>query len=342
ERVNAVVQWYQASQPGIWRYKIEKGKMVLDECNGQDIDGCSAADLTDAVGWAVKKYPAKRYALILWDHGLGIVDPIWRPNHSFGKNGAHRFIVDPNIVKQHPRIQIDGLTMDGIVSFTKPIEAAAMASDRGILFNERTKTYMDSKTLSQALNVIKTKILGNRKIDLLGMDACLMAMVEVGYLARNCAKCLVSSQEIELAYGWNYTNLLQHFSTENNETHVVACNIVNSYAAYYGDKTQFFTQSALNLELIDQLKNAIDAVILLCKQCKTLVGPAISGIIKQARCNCLQLSASHYIDLYSFLSEFSRGLNVLPAQGGRGPFAVQQLKNAIESCQNVIGRVVIA
>lgn len=344
DRVNALVQWYQASQPGIWRYKIEKGKMVLDECNGQNTDGCGAAELVDSMRWAVKKYPAKRYALVLWDHGLGILDPAWKKTQSFGKDRQDFFVFDQALVRQHPRIQIDGLTIDGEVTFSKSVESfAPEGSGRSILFNEHTRTYMDSKGLALALNTIKTSVLGNRKIDLLGMDACLMAMVEIGYLARNSAQYLVASQEIELAYGWNYLTLLSLFAAASNEPCKVAQSIVEAYGAYYQDKTQFFTQSAVNLENIDPLKNAINAVVAGVRECKAQGDRgAVNLIAKQARYNCLQLSPSHYVDLHSFLSEFTKGLNGIQIQGWKLASALQQLKNTIAMCQHVIEQTVIA
>src|SRR5437762_92801 len=41
ENMTTLVQWYQPGHQGVWRYKVEKGKMVLDECNPADTDGNS-------------------------------------------------------------------------------------------------------------------------------------------------------------------------------------------------------------------------------------------------------------------------------------------------------------
>lgn len=344
DRVNALVQWYQASQPGIWRYKIEKGKMVLEESNGQNTDGCGAEELVDSMRWAVKKYPAKHYALVLWDHGLGILDPVWKTSQPFGKHRQDLFDIDPALVREHPRIQIDGLTMDGTVTFTKSIESVpAQKGNRSILFNEYTKTYMNNKSLATALNSIKTTVLNNQKLDLLGMDACLMAMVEIGYLARNSVRYLVASQEIELAYGWNYLSLLPLFSAPSTDPFKIAQSIVTAYGNYYQDKTQFFTQSALNLEYVDQLKNSINVVIGLIKDCKIQDDSgSVAVVVKQARHNCLQLSTPYYVDLHSFLSELSKGLGALSFRNFKQTNVVQQLKNAIVMCQHIVEQTVIA
>ena len=52
--------------------------------------------------------------------------------------------------------------------------------------------------LSYALSQIKD-VLG-QKIDLVGMDACLMAMVEVAYEIKDYVNILVASQETEPGY----------------------------------------------------------------------------------------------------------------------------------------------
>lgn len=155
ETLTTLVQWYQPNQQGTWRYKVEKGKMVLEECNPSASDGNTANDLIEAMRWAVTKFPAKKYSLVLWDHGIGILDPVWgHKNASSAKKDA--FVVDQSMIQTSPRIQIDGITMDRTITFTKPIVATMGQHDqRGILFNEHSRTYMNNQSLSAALNTIK-------------------------------------------------------------------------------------------------------------------------------------------------------------------------------------------
>src|SRR5579872_3214882 len=44
QNLNILVEWHQPDQPGVWRYKVEKGKMVLDVCLPIETDGNSAQD----------------------------------------------------------------------------------------------------------------------------------------------------------------------------------------------------------------------------------------------------------------------------------------------------------
>ena len=265
DTMTSLVQWYQPGQAGTWRYKVEKGKMVLEECNATPSDGSAAHDLVDAMRWAVTKHPAQKYSLVLWDHGIGIIDPAWGNHRPWASKDF--LDIDPDFVKNNPRIQISGLTVESaddliLTTTTQQLDTILTETlQRGILFNEQSKTYMDNQNLSQALKDISTQVLKGKKIDLLGMDACLMAMVEISYLAHRYASILIASQEVELANGWNYAALGHLLSTKNTSASLIAQGIVKSYEQYYKDRVQFYTQSAINLELIDIVKDNIDLII---------------------------------------------------------------------------------
>lgn len=337
ENMTTLVQWYQPGQQGVWRYKVEKGKMVLDECNPSDTDGNSANDLVDCMRWAVSKFPSKKYSLVLWDHGIGILDPLWgRHNQRDLSNLIH---IDSQMISNNPRIQIDGITIDSTVTFTKQVESTlSTSSPRGILFNEQSRTYMTNQALAQALTEIKTKVLGNKKIDLLGMDACLMAMVEIGYLARNCAEVLVASQEVELAHGWDYAAVTQMFGMKNSSAVQIAEGIVRCYESYYKNKIQFYTQSAINLNFMTDLKESINRVVTAYKNCQQLDNIGSVNLVRSARKSCLQFSTTNYIDLHTFYVELSNQIANIQQRSS----ALTMLKNEIAMGMRAIERTVIA
>jgi len=62
--------------------------------------------------------------------------------------------------------------------------------------------FMSLNEIKQAL--AKAVEIGGKKIDILGWDACLMAMAEVGYELRDFAKYMVASEQLEGADGWPY------------------------------------------------------------------------------------------------------------------------------------------
>lgn len=326
KNLNILVEFHNQEHQGVWRYKIEKNKMVLDVNIPSNTDGNNSQDLVNSMQWAATKYPANKYFLVLWDHGIGILDPIW--GHS--RLQPNPFSVDQAMTVNNPRIQIEGITK------------SSDAIHRGILFNEYDKTYMTNYSLSQALYDIKTKVLKNKKIDIVGMDACLMAMVEVGYQIRNYAHYLVASEEVELAHGWNYATLLTQLSINNYTPAQAAQNIVHTYEAYYQNKIQFYTQSAINLDSIDQIKQGTDVVVALIKKYQSINKVAMFDAIKKARQASLQFSAINYIDLYSFFSELTKQVDILKAQDTRHSTILGDLKDAITLSNKYIEESVIA
>ena len=306
KELNILVQWHDPTHNGVWRYKMENGKMNLDMHLPVNIDGNAAKDLVDSMNWAVTKHPAKKYALILWNHGIGILDPVWGgQSMGFSRSDA---------TQGNPRARIEGLThieSDSAHQIVNSLSKKQLlkGGHRGILFNEHSKTYMNNQTLSSALSAIKTTVLKNKKIDLLGMDACLMAMVEVCYQVRNYAEYFVGSEEVELAFGWSYAPVLQGFVNKPS-AHEAALGIVSSYESLYKNKINFYSQSAVDLKLMDDLRNSINLVVSKLTICRDLDRTKITSSLKQARSHTLQFSTASYVDLHSFFKELQRSLAI--------------------------------
>ncbi|MCB9492793.1 MAG: hypothetical protein H6679_00795 [Epsilonproteobacteria bacterium] len=320
QNLNIAIQWYQPHDQGFWRYKINKGKMELDVRLPTTSDGNSDKDLSDAMRWAVNKYPAKNYGLILWDHGIGVLDPAWGRLSSFKKDAKiEEFVcnLDPEMVKNNPRIQIEGLTIEEQDKLFTPQQRSPLFvhsshhenEHRGILFNEYKKTYMDNQTLCKALSDIHKNVLKNKKIDLLGMDACLMAMLEIAYQARHYASYLVSSQEVELGYGWSYTPFMHALAHSKATPTQAAQAIVTAYEGYYKNKIGFYTQSAIDLEKTINIRENLDALVEKIKLCQATNKSVINNVINQARKASLQFSAQSYVDLHSFYQELFKLLS---------------------------------
>lgn len=355
-QLNILVEWHQPDQEGVWRYRVEKGKMIVDICLPEKTDGNSAKNLVDAMQWAVTKYPAKKYALILWNHGIGIIDPVWGRMYPLSR--AENFI-DDNSVLNNARIQIDGLT---IASVEKPLSkiqvkdqrifltqdllltpSFCLPSDRrGILFNEQTRTYMDNAALTKALSEIKTKVLKNKKIDVLGMDACLMAMLEVGYQARQYAQYFIASQEVELAHGWNYFAFLNPLSQQECSSVQVVKSVVDAYGQYYKDRVNFYTQSAVNLEKIDMVKTTLEDIVTKLRACRCVLKDQMISVIKKARKTCVQFSMTNYIDLHSFLMEVQKHLEGIKVTTSQQRGLIDLLKISLQEGAKAVEDAVVA
>lgn len=357
-RLNLLVEWHQPGQEGVWRYRVEKGKMIVDVCLPDRTDGNSAKDLVGAMQWAVTNYPAKKYALILWNHGIGIIDPVW--GRMYPLTRADQSVFDDRIVRENVKIQIDGVTVQSCeqknVEVSQAKDRRVLLSqdlvvlptlcltslERGILFNEQTKTYMDNQALTTALDEIKTKVLKNKKIDILGMDACLMAMVEVGYQARRSAQFLVASQEVELAFGWNYLAFLKPLSDNDCSPVQVAQKAVSAYGDYYKDKVNFYTQSAVDLDKIDAVKQALDGIVANMLACRSVIKEPFVGVVKKARASCVQFSATNYIDLHSFLTEVQHHLETIKVASIQQADLVKMLKESLHAGMTSVEEAVVA
>jgi hypothetical protein len=342
KKLNLLVQWYQPNKQGIWRYKINKNKMELDSMIQSNTDGNQTTDLVDSMEWAKTKCPAQYYSLILWSHGVGILDPVW--------NGRTWVNINARTTTKDPQCHIAKLTEH--VEMEKEIkqQIAQHTSNehkdhRGILFNDESKTYTNNQQLVEALKQIKTKVLGNKKLDLLGMDACLMAMLEVVYQAKDYAKYLVASQEVELAYGWDYYSIT-HTLAQGNVTPVeFAQYIVLFYEQYYKERVSFYTQSAIDLEHVDDLNDNLNLIVNNLNECKKHDKNGIKQLIKQVRRSCIQFSTKSYVDLHSFYTQLSCKIDTKyikkPAKNTTLLHAAQELKESLEIGKQLIETAVI-
>jgi hypothetical protein len=168
--------------------------------------------LVDFAHWAAINYPAKKYLLVIWNHGGGFrslnlaKDIVWDDT-----NGG------------------DKITMS---------------------------------ELEDALSMISAQI--GKNIDIVGMDACLMAMTEVAYQIKDYADILVTSEESEPESGWPYDTILSQLTSNPSLTSTqLATNIVDDYIFAY--PTTYVTQSAIDLSYMDtlagQLSNLASAII---------------------------------------------------------------------------------
>lgn len=360
--LNILVQCYFPQNAGIYRYRVEKNKMVLDSHTQEETDGTTAKDLVESFRWAVTKYPAKKYALILWNHGIGILDPVWgKINHW---QSPQKFYIEEEMLTINPRIHINDLTVDSVISsssqllkmdensFTeeeivlldKAIESDCGATEvlRGILFNEQSRTYMTNQAFTDALRQIKSSVLMGKKIDLLGMDACLMAMIEVGYQSREFADYLIASEESELAHGWDYESLCKMLS-EKSDSKKVASGIVSNYEIFYKNKINFYTLSAVDLSFMDDIKNSINDVVWSLQECKSSDKSAIFLSVKKARTTCQQFSAANYIDLHSFFVELLNQINLLMASRNKPDLkCFTSLKSNLQKSISLIEQTIVA
>lgn len=200
---------------------------------------------------------------------------------------------------------------------------------RGICWDDSSDDHMTTIELAQAFSRIHDET--GAKIELVGMDACLMASVELAYELKNYANFAVFSEGIEPGGGWPFNAILRDLcSKPEMDGGDLGRYIVLRYSQAYGvyDK---LTQSSVDLsgmdDLVEALKNFSDYA-------SALPDEQLFAIV-----NCLDRSQKidknypDFVDLGSFLDEISA-----PTSGvsdGRVKDLAQEIKNAL-------GRAVIA
>jgi len=223
----------------------------LGELNMGDPD----ETLIDFASWVTTNYPAKKYLLVIWNHGGG---------------------------------------------FRSPAYSKGIAQD-----DTSGKDIITMPDLEYALSAISVQM--GKNIDIVGMDACLMAMTEVAYQIKDCADILVTSEENEPGDGWPYDSILaQLVSNPHMSPEQLAVDIVYKYIVSYPYDN--VTQSAIDLSYMDDLAGQL------------------SSMADSIRSDTLT-SKDAYLNLYDFCSKTLKS-NYVAANVRSFAFDVQQTLNS--------------
>jgi hypothetical protein len=283
------------------RYRLRQGTTLqqdflppaLPETNTGD-----ARTLEEFVLWGVNEYPANRYLLVLWNHGSG-----WNDENIYEITRAARVAADFVTPTDSRGIATQGGARKAIFRNTIVAmpETADFTGDRGILYDDTAKDFLDNNELKTVLANVATKRSGAR-LDILGMDACLMSMVEVAYQVRNSCAVGVGSEETEPMDGWPYHTILAELAKKPAMTPAqLAKTIVQKYIASYdrGYFSENATQSALDLSRIEPVAQAVDrlAAALLAQ----IGDPAILMAVDDAQVTSQKFrQEKDYVDLVDF------------------------------------------
>ena len=312
------------------RYFIEKDKInhVNQDPTTQSMDSGDQNTLVSCCEWAIKNYPAKNYALILWNHGTGILDP----KYSKIINPAELFSFNPHTNR---------LELDRSIGFLDLLNYVDL-DQRGICWDTTTGNYLTNQKLAQALDEICAKFI-HGKFALIGFDACLMAMIEVGHLLKEHALVMVGSQEVELGTGWNYSYILQQLSSSTMSAQELATHIVGSYIRSYQNITNDYTQSALDLTKIHLLERNIDYISTLLLEClaKQQSNSVKTAIIaSRSKKTCTHFDEPSYIDLHHFYQNIQSNIGRFQLESGTNLIA--RLNQALNDGKQIISEVAFA
>lgn len=288
------------------RYHLKKeGALTADAV--EDLGETNMGDpsvLEGFLRWGMKNYPAKKTLVVLWNHGSGWDDEdIYRTARSEMGLGIRRrgHMVEPP--SNGGDVSVRRVRTVGSKPFRRALFNTTIATairpgarPRAIAFDDTSKDFLDNIETKKVLSAV-TKDLG-RKIDILGMDACLMSMAEVAYQVRDSVDLTVGSEEVEPSDGWPYDTILKELVSKPEMTpQQLAVLIVEKYLASYAADSNV-TQAACDLTKCEKLAGAMD------KLAKALLpgfsDPNVRGAIFESRDQVQDYDVKDYVDLYNF------------------------------------------
>jgi hypothetical protein len=308
--VNVIAQFDRATGHTCKRYYLRKGGQASADAVATvgKVNTGDPKNLMDFIKWGVKAYPAKRYILVLWNHGQGWDD------------------TDIYADERHRRLRRLASGRIRHAFFHSPVrrtlkKAIGDSEARAILLDDNAKDFLDNLEMKKVL--ADTKKLLKRKLDILGMDACLMSMAEVGYQMSDSAAFTVGSEETEPLEGWPYDTILTELVKKPAMTaQDLSTLIVKKYIVSYSRDA--VTLSACDLSKAEVLATAVAH---LASALKTgLTDAATRQHILTARTQVQTYDVKDNIDLADFCS--------LMAKASSGSEIAKRCQDAIQAVQS--------
>jgi hypothetical protein len=272
---------------GTYEIQVRKGRGFADSIvrSLQEINTGDPVELRDFIVRSVAAHPADHYLLVIWNHGTGWLDvDHYAVTRALGDDG-----------KSH-----------GPIFRTTPSRAIEGQRTRPIAYDDSSKDFLDTQDLRKALG--EAQAATGRRLDLVGMDACLMAMIEGARELAPFADYFIASQEVEPLDGWPYRPILEMLDRHPGLPPVeLAGAIVGEYARRYGGATrlgeEIITQSALALA-----STAVTEVLCgrLVHEVLGRADAALLGIVRDARKQAQAFQDRSYRDLGDFADRLAQ------------------------------------
>ncbi len=304
DEVNVVAQFDREGK-GIAtnRYFLKKGSTLakdLVKSLGETNTGDPRV-LEDFLKWGITNYPAAHYLFVVWNHGNGWNDEnVYRAARD-GLNMSIRRRGDVVLPTKGAgeSVSIRRIRAIGGRKFRRALFGTTIAraiTTRGIAYDDSAQDFLDNIEMKKVLASVKKTL--KEKVDILGMDACMMSMAEVGYQLRDSVSLTVGSEEVEPGDGWPYDRILGKLVAKPTMLpKELAATIVDEYIASY-PKNAGVTQSACDLGKSAVLAGAVD------KLAKVLNGSlsdaGTRSAVVESRLQTQAYDSPDYVDLYDF------------------------------------------
>ena len=273
--------------------------------------------LKDFLTWGAKNFPAEHYAVIIWNHGSG-----WKEDDIYRRFVDHRKIILDKRKSGHRVIKNFNKSQLQRVIFISTIFQGMNYDDvrKSIGYDDSNRDFLDNKELQQVLSYFNKII--QKKVDILGMDACMMAMIEVAYQNKDYIEYMVASEETEPGDGWPYHQIIKILNSNPKLTpEDFSKMIVDEYIDSYPDRTNV-TQSSISTKHLDKLTNSISDLAVSLTDNIDLYSSELKEIIRNVK--------SYYDYDYVDLKNFVELVNVyIPELSSKVNSVINDMKNVI-------------
>lgn len=276
------------------------------------VDSGAPESLLDFVRWGVKTAPARRYALVLWSHGSG-----WSPSEmaQVARSAPAQVPVTEGELKQRGASDTAGQVF--FSSSLRELLGKPTPGERAIAFDDGSGHSLDAVELGHVVAQAAREL--GRPLDLVGMNACEMASVEVAYQLRGSAEVYVASEEDMPSRGWPYDEIFTALAAQPDmPADALAWLAAERYCGYFRANPLPWGQqglpagvtlSAIRLDNIPRLASAAQALAQALRDNIAGASDAVWAAHGKARKFKFQL-----YDLASFCQ-------ALVAAGAQGPVA---------------------
>ncbi len=277
-----------------------------------DTDMANSNALADFIKWVHGRpecNQSEHYCLVLWGHG-------------------------PELLFEPP-VTSRKLGSVATASYSGSPTAAVHSASPQIHEGKETSLYFTPVQLANALRK------AGKKIDIIGLDACSMSMIEFAYELSGLTDFMVASQEEVPDFSFPYSALLRRFGDHKATSEEVCKATIQAYEEAYADyifntdtDTAPVTLSALNLGKINTIANPLKSLVAVLKSSRA--NQDVANAIYEARRQARGFVGGLFVDLCDFcdkLASESDRMQAKPKQaGGEASTVFGQL---IEACSRV-------
>jgi len=296
-------------------------------------------ELTNFIRWGMKDYPADHTMLVLWGHGHGwesfdnsdraAAPTTDRVLHKDKFNGefvdfsigvTNRREIRPFWSSERGKENFDKIMQSGKLPPSRYVgsfpcqssdivehEKSEIGDSIGFLLDlspgSASGLSQDVLKMNELSEALKNALAGcdKSRIDILGMDACLMGMVEVGYQVQEYVDYLVASEDTIPDESWPYDRILQRLvKFPDICPDEFSVTIVREYLLHYRDESRDVAKCVCDLSQSKQLVYAIEA--LATELMKGLAVETDRCAILASRAMTQTFYIRDYVDLYHFCS----------------------------------------